>query len=153
MRSSLLLSSFLLGAEATIYYAGVSESGGEFGVYGTPGTGLPGTFGVDYQFINSSAVDVYVDQNKVGHSSTHLSQTMPSTNDETAANSQSDQLVPSCFPAGANVPIGIRSRSQVQRDCKSNPYCALFRSTDTPRRISISTNHTKTSTLTSTSKP
>ncbi|PSR99209.1 endoglucanase 1 [Coniella lustricola] len=65
MRSSLLLSSLLLGAEATIYWAGVAESGGEFGIYGTPGTGLPGTFGVDYQFINSSAVDVYVDQNKV----------------------------------------------------------------------------------------
>lgn len=54
-------------ASATIYYAGVAESGGEFGVYsgsGTVGTGLPGTFGRDYEFINKSAIDIYVDQNK-----------------------------------------------------------------------------------------
>ena len=31
----------------------------------TPGTGQPGTSGVDYAFINKSAIDVYVDQNKV----------------------------------------------------------------------------------------
>lgn len=31
----------------------------------TVGTGLPGTFGVDYEFINESAIDVYVDQNHV----------------------------------------------------------------------------------------
>ncbi|CAD6445072.1 e9d73e45-624a-4300-ab63-8589dcdfc5d5 [Sclerotinia trifoliorum] len=58
---------FATSASATIYYAGVSESGGEFGVYsgtGTVGTGLPGVFGRDYDFINKSAVDVYVDQNK-----------------------------------------------------------------------------------------
>ncbi|TVY16244.1 Endoglucanase 1 [Lachnellula arida] len=65
-------------ATATIYYAGVAESSGEFGVYThdlliwvgagaskTVGTGLPGTFGVDYKFINESAIDVYVDQNHV----------------------------------------------------------------------------------------
>ncbi|CZR59045.1 probable Endoglucanase 1 [Phialocephala subalpina] len=53
---------------ATIYYAGVAESSGEFGVWSatsTPGTGLPGRFGVDYAFINTSAIDVFVDQNKV----------------------------------------------------------------------------------------
>lgn len=66
MRISLLFSSFILGAQATIYYAGVSESSGEFGVYGTKGQGLPGAFGVDYAFVNDSAVDIYVDQNKVG---------------------------------------------------------------------------------------
>ncbi|KAL9617328.1 MAG: hypothetical protein Q9160_007857 [Pyrenula sp. 1 TL-2023] len=60
---------FLLAASAsaTIYYAGVAESGGEFGVYSqtaTPGTGLPGTFGVEYSFINQSSIDVWVDQNK-----------------------------------------------------------------------------------------
>lgn len=60
----------LLAAEATavIYYAGVAESGGEFGVWSTnkvKGTGLPGTFGVDYEFINKSAVDIYVDKEKV----------------------------------------------------------------------------------------
>jgi len=60
----------LLAAEATatIYYAGVAESSGEFGVYSstaTPGTGLPGRFGVDYQFINTAGIDTYVDQNKV----------------------------------------------------------------------------------------
>ncbi|TVY80822.1 Endoglucanase, partial [Lachnellula suecica] len=55
-------------ASATIYYAGVAESSGEFGVYSataTPGTGLPGRFGVDYEFINKSAIDIYVDQNKI----------------------------------------------------------------------------------------
>ncbi|MCJ1286151.1 hypothetical protein MMC26_005496 [Xylographa opegraphella] len=56
------------GATARIYYAGVAESGGEFGVYSptaTPGTGLPGRFGVDYAFINKSTVDVFVDQDKI----------------------------------------------------------------------------------------
>lgn len=56
------------GASAKIYYAGVAESGGEFGVYSstaTNGTGLPGRFGVDYEFINKSAIDVFVDQEKV----------------------------------------------------------------------------------------
>ncbi|TVY27073.1 Endoglucanase [Lachnellula hyalina] len=66
---SLVMAALLAAqATATIYYAGVAESGGEFGVYSsskTPGTGLPGTFGVDYKFINESAIDVYVDQNKV----------------------------------------------------------------------------------------
>lgn len=53
-------------ASATIFYAGVAESGGEFGVWSadaTPGTGLPGTFGVDYAFISEAAVDVHVDEN------------------------------------------------------------------------------------------
>jgi endoglucanase len=55
-------------ATATIYYAGVAESSGEFGVWSpnsTPGTGLPGRFGVEYAFINESAIDVYVDVHKV----------------------------------------------------------------------------------------
>ncbi len=55
-------------AAATIYYAGVAESGGEFGVWSqtsTPGTGLPGRFGVDYQFISESAIDTHVDKNKI----------------------------------------------------------------------------------------
>lgn len=58
----------LQGTSATIYYAGVAESSGEFGVWSatsTKGTGLPGRFGVDYAFINNAAVDVMVDQNKV----------------------------------------------------------------------------------------
>lgn len=65
MRISLLVPYFIAGAQATIYYAGVSESSGEFGAYGTKGTGLPGAFGTDYAFINEAAVDTYVDQNKV----------------------------------------------------------------------------------------
>ncbi|KIJ53787.1 glycoside hydrolase family 5 protein [Sphaerobolus stellatus SS14] len=55
-------------ALAKILYAGVNEvgiSGGEFGVFGTKGTGLPGRFGVDYAFINESAIDIFVDQEKV----------------------------------------------------------------------------------------
>ena len=58
------------GATARIYYAGVAESGGEFGVYSstaTPGTGLPGRFGMDYAFINESTVDIFVDQDNVGY--------------------------------------------------------------------------------------
>ena len=53
------------GVASTIFYAGVSESGGEFGVYSataTKGTGLPGRFGTDYQFINEAAIDTYVSQ-------------------------------------------------------------------------------------------
>lgn len=66
MMSRLLsLLSLATSATATIYYAGVAESGGEFGVYGAKGQGLPGRFGVDYAFINESAVDVFVDQEKV----------------------------------------------------------------------------------------
>ncbi|KAJ7241444.1 endoglucanase 1 [Mycena rebaudengoi] len=59
---------FLATTWAKILYAGVNESGGEFGVFsstGTPGTGLPGRFGVDYAFINKSTVDIFVDQEKI----------------------------------------------------------------------------------------
>jgi endoglucanase len=55
-------------AVATIYYAGVAESSGEFGVWSqtsTKGTGPPGVFGRDYSFISKAAIDTYVDQNKV----------------------------------------------------------------------------------------
>lgn len=50
---------------SNILYAGVSESSGEFAVYSAnsvKGTGLPGRFGVDYAFINKSAVDTLVSQ-------------------------------------------------------------------------------------------
>ncbi|KAI0009063.1 endoglucanase 1 [Xylariaceae sp. FL0662B] len=66
MKSSTLLATLLPSASATIYYAGVAESGGEFGAWSadaTPGTGLPGTFGVEYQFIDEAGVDVHVDEN------------------------------------------------------------------------------------------
>ncbi|CAE6457739.1 unnamed protein product [Rhizoctonia solani] len=56
------------GAAAKILYAGVNESGGEFGVWSndaTPGTGLPGRFGVDYAFINKSTVDIFVKNDKI----------------------------------------------------------------------------------------
>ncbi|CZT44395.1 probable endoglucanase 1 precursor [Rhynchosporium secalis] len=59
---------FAAQAAATIWYAGVAISGGEFGVYSataTKGTGIPGRLGAEYQFINKAAIDVYVDQNKV----------------------------------------------------------------------------------------
>ena len=64
LAATLLLST----ATADIFYAGVSESSGEFGVWSSTsvkGTGLPGAFGVDYEFINKSAIDIYVDTNKV----------------------------------------------------------------------------------------
>lgn len=56
------------GAAAKILYAGVNESGGEFGVWSataTPGTGLPGRFGVDYAFINKTTVDIFVKNDKI----------------------------------------------------------------------------------------
>ncbi|PFH48300.1 glycoside hydrolase family 5 protein [Amanita thiersii Skay4041] len=64
------LSTCLLLAQqlyAKIIYAGVNESGGEFGVFspGNPGTGLPGRFGIDYAFINKSTIDIFVDQEKI----------------------------------------------------------------------------------------
>ncbi|KAI1321375.1 endoglucanase 1 [Xylariaceae sp. FL0255] len=62
---SLLLTSLIPSASATIYYAGVAESGGEFGVYGSVGQGLPGRFGVDYQFISEAGVDTHVEQNHI----------------------------------------------------------------------------------------
>ncbi|KAF5358589.1 hypothetical protein D9758_007717 [Tetrapyrgos nigripes] len=45
---------------AKILYAGVNESGGEFG-----SGNLPGRFGVDYAFINKSTVDTFVDHEKI----------------------------------------------------------------------------------------
>ncbi|KAK4250293.1 glycoside hydrolase superfamily [Corynascus novoguineensis] len=66
--SAAACAALLPGASATIYYAGVAQSGGEFGVWSdtsVKGTGLPGQFGVDYQFISTSGVDVMVDENKV----------------------------------------------------------------------------------------
>lgn len=65
-----ILSSLLIVAQAsaTIFYAGVAESGGEFGVFSataTPGTGLPGTFGQTYAFINETAVDIFVEDNGI----------------------------------------------------------------------------------------
>lgn len=71
VKSTLL---FAASAAAKIYYAGVSESGGEFGVYSptkTNGTGLPGRFGVDYAFLNASTVPIWVKQNKVTFTVTH----------------------------------------------------------------------------------
>ncbi|KAF8879134.1 endoglucanase 1 [Infundibulicybe gibba] len=70
MLSALVSSLILLAASAgsKIIYAGVNESGGEFGVFAsvdTPGFGLPGRFGVDYAFINKSTVDIFVDQEKI----------------------------------------------------------------------------------------
>lgn len=53
----LVLSSY---AAAKILYAGVNESGGEFG-----SSILPGEFGVNYAFINKSTIDIFVDKDKI----------------------------------------------------------------------------------------
>jgi hypothetical protein len=66
--SAVMCAALLPGALATIFYAGVAQSSGEFGVWSadaTPGTGLPGRFGTDYQFIDTKGVDIMIDQNKV----------------------------------------------------------------------------------------
>ncbi|KAG6876248.1 hypothetical protein C0992_000352 [Termitomyces sp. T32_za158] len=68
MLRPLVLLAALCIAHATILYAGVNESGGEFGVFApvdTPGFGLPGRFDVNYAFINKSTVDIFVDQEKI----------------------------------------------------------------------------------------
>jgi len=61
------LVSFATAAFGKIIYAGVNESGGEFGVFspGNVGFGLPGRFGVDYAFINKTTVDIFIDQEKI----------------------------------------------------------------------------------------
>ncbi|KAF7325035.1 Endoglucanase 1 [Mycena kentingensis (nom. inval.)] len=63
--SHLSLAACVAVSWAKLLYVGVNESGGEFGVFGTKGQGLPGTFGVDYAFINKSTVDIFVDQEKI----------------------------------------------------------------------------------------
>jgi hypothetical protein len=54
-------------SECTVRIAilGVIIAKSKTGPTATVGTGLPGRFGVDYQFINESAIDIYVDKNKV----------------------------------------------------------------------------------------
>lgn len=62
--TALAASSGLLTAEARLKYVGVNVSSGEFGLYspGNLGFGLPGTFGVDYQFIDQKAIDIQLEQ-------------------------------------------------------------------------------------------
>ncbi|KAF2838305.1 glycoside hydrolase family 5 protein [Patellaria atrata CBS 101060] len=59
---------FAAFAAAKIYYAGLAESSGEFGVWSADkivGYGLPGRFGVDYAFINKDTVSKLVDEDKI----------------------------------------------------------------------------------------
>jgi endoglucanase len=69
MKASLaILATLAAQASATIYFAGVAESSGEFGAWSqdkVKGTGLPGRFGVDYAFIDQKGVDIHVDRNGV----------------------------------------------------------------------------------------
>ncbi|KAJ5444506.1 glycoside hydrolase family 5 protein [Penicillium daleae] len=60
LAATMCVSALITPTLATIYWAGIDESGGEF----APGV-LPGTFGVDYAFTNNSAVDIYVKESKV----------------------------------------------------------------------------------------
>ncbi|KAF8998235.1 endoglucanase 1 [Cyathus striatus] len=62
---SALVAFVSVAVHGKILYAGVNESGGEFGVFGTKGQGLPGRFGVDFAFINKTTVDIFVDQEKI----------------------------------------------------------------------------------------
>jgi endoglucanase len=69
MKLSLPVIAALLGqTSATIFYAGMAESGGEFGVWSqdkVKGTGLPGRFGGEYSFIGEKGVDTFVDTHHV----------------------------------------------------------------------------------------
>src|SRR5687768_12633754 len=65
MKSAALLLPAALRASAAIYYAGVAELGGEFGLYINENgdkLGLPGRFNADYAFANPDTVDVFVDE-------------------------------------------------------------------------------------------
>ncbi|KAK7029442.1 hypothetical protein VNI00_014576 [Paramarasmius palmivorus] len=55
-----LLVSLSVSTWSKIIYAGVNESGGEFA-----SQNLPGQFGVDYAFINKTAVDIFTDQEQI----------------------------------------------------------------------------------------
>ncbi|KAK6347425.1 hypothetical protein TWF718_005266 [Orbilia javanica] len=68
MKISLItLGALVAPALAKVYYAGVAESGGEFGVWNDNGVGrgLPGRFGSDYAFINKTAIDVMIRDDKI----------------------------------------------------------------------------------------
>ena len=68
LKSFTSIAAFAAVASAKIFYAGVAESSGEFGVWSATsqkGFGLPGRFGVDYSFIDKKGIDIHVDQNKV----------------------------------------------------------------------------------------
>jgi len=64
----LALTAFTPFSSATIFFAGIAQSGGEFGAWSPTaqvGTGLPGRFGVEYSFISTTGVDVMVDTHRV----------------------------------------------------------------------------------------
>jgi endoglucanase len=68
LKSLTSIAAFAAVASAKIFYAGVAESSGEFGVWSATsqkGFGLPGRYGVDYSFIDKKGIDIHVDQNKV----------------------------------------------------------------------------------------
>jgi endoglucanase len=68
LKSLSAITAFAAVASAKIFYAGVAESSGEFGVWSATsqkGFGLPGRFGIDYAFIDKTGIDIHVDQNKV----------------------------------------------------------------------------------------
>ncbi|KZV83052.1 glycoside hydrolase [Exidia glandulosa HHB12029] len=67
-KTTATLALYFAGALSKILYAGVNESGGEFGVFSdnsTLGFGLPGRFGSDFAFINKSTVDIFVRDDKI----------------------------------------------------------------------------------------
>lgn len=69
MNTAFALIALLAGhAAARIRYVGINESGGDFGAYSSgavKGTGLPGTFGVDYVFLNQSTLPTWLGDNHV----------------------------------------------------------------------------------------
>lgn len=112
MRSShliLLLTSLLVPVLAKIRYAGVSVSSGEFGVYspGNPGYGLPGTFGVDYQFINKVSRCKRLPRHPLMHCFIERNRRPALAR---------DKLVQDRILAREDVPTGIWARKQIQRD-------------------------------------
>ncbi|KAF8318150.1 glycoside hydrolase family 5 protein [Clavulina sp. PMI_390] len=62
--TSLSAALWAMQGSSKIIYAGINEAGGEFGVRdpGVKGHGLPGRFGVDYAFLNTSTLSIWVDQ-------------------------------------------------------------------------------------------
>ena len=86
------------------------QSGGEFGVFSanaTPGTGLPGRFGVDYAFINKVCTLLI-------HTEA-LTRLAPEYG-RCFCRSREDQLLQSDVSYGANVPRRDRTRQYFQRN-------------------------------------
>lgn len=110
MFSKTFLAASLLAAKAaaTIFYAGVAESGGEFGVWSKSAVlSLKDSLLTDQR--------CYLDsRNWSPRSSWSRVSVHQQSRNRRLRGPEQDQSIPCCFPLGANVPHFVRTRSQVQ---------------------------------------